>query len=252
MIRTILVVAIIVLFLILSLPLLLFEFLLGKKDPVRRDAQCRRIVVWVFRVILFFSGTQVKAEGLEHVPQDQAVLFVGNHRSYFDIVTTYTLMKRTTGYVAKAEMEKIPLLASWMRQISCLFLNRRDPRAGLKTILDAIAQIKSGRSVFIFPEGTRAETAKPEELLAFHEGSMKIAEKTGCPVVPVAIYGSDHVLEQHMPFMKAAEVVIRFGAPIDLKKDLPDAYKRKAGAYLQAQIRDMLSEMAAEHPEIRY
>lgn len=251
MLRLIVVAILVILFLVLSLPVLAYKRWLGKRDPKRQDKMAQVIIRWIFGVLLKVAGVQLQLEGTEHIPADRSVLFVGNHRSYFDIVTSYTAMKQPTGYVAKAEMEKIPLLSAWMREISCLFLNRTDIKEGLKTILAAIAQVKAGKSVFIFPEGTRNKNAAPEELLEFHEGSMKIAEKAGCPVIPVAIYGSDHIFEQQFPLIRSAKVVIRFGAPVDIKA-LPAEYKRRAGAYLQAEIKNMLSAIRAEHPEISY
>lgn len=79
------------------------------------------MIQWIFGVLLFVSGTKVKAEGLENIPKDRAVLYVGNHRSYFDIITSYRLLPGITGYVAKKEMANIPLLRLWMRYIHCLF-----------------------------------------------------------------------------------------------------------------------------------
>mgnify|MGYP002712102285 CR=1 FL=1 len=90
-------------------------------------------------MLLFVSGTKVKAEGLENIPKDRAVLYVGNHRSYFDIITSYRLLPGITGYVAKKEMAKIPLLRLWMRYIHCLFLDRSNVKEGLKTILAGVS-----------------------------------------------------------------------------------------------------------------
>ena len=84
---------------------------------------------------------------------DEPVLYVGNHRSFFDILLTYSRCKRLTGYIAKKEMEKVPLLSIWMRFVYCLFLDRENPKEGLKTILKAIEYIKKGISICIFPEG---------------------------------------------------------------------------------------------------
>ena len=131
MIRFLLVAICVVGFLILSIPVLIFEWLLGKKNPEAKDRHCRIIVQTVFRVILFISGTRLVVEGAENIPEEEPVLFVGNHRSYFDIVTTYTVMKRKTGYIAKKEILRYPLLNLWMLNIGCLFLDRKDLKAGL-------------------------------------------------------------------------------------------------------------------------
>ena len=115
---------------------------------------------WGFKIILKITGVKVTVIGEENVP-DEPVLFIGNHRSFFDILLTYSRCKRLTGYVAKDSMEKIPLLSTWMRYLYCLFLNRENPKEGLKTILQAIEYVKKGISICIFPEGTRN---KGEEL----------------------------------------------------------------------------------------
>ena len=76
--------------------------------------------------ILWLTGVEVTVIGEELVPTDEAVLYIGNHRSFFDILLTYTRCPRLTGYIAKAEMEKIPLLSNWMHYLHCLFLDRKD------------------------------------------------------------------------------------------------------------------------------
>lgn len=70
------------------------------------------------------------------------MLYVGNHRSYFDILLTSVRAPRPTGYVAKIEMLRYPLLRNWMRNIRCTFLDRKDVK-GMKTILDNIALLKT-------------------------------------------------------------------------------------------------------------
>ncbi|MDO4264975.1 MAG: lysophospholipid acyltransferase family protein [Eubacteriales bacterium] len=248
MLRGLLVLLVLILFLVVGSPLLLFEYLLSKRNPTLSDRQSQKIVCFMFRLIIWISGIRLTVEGREHIPADSAVLFVGNHRSYFDIVTSYTVMRKKTGYIAKKEMEGIPLLKQWMDRIGCLFLDRKDIRAGLKTILQAISDIKAGTSLVIFPEGTRNRNESVTDLLEFKEGSLKIAEKSGCPVIPMAILGSADVFEKHMPFIRPADVVIRFGAPVDVKA-LPEEYKKKPALFLQKEIGAMLTEMEKRHPE---
>ena len=138
MIRFIFVAATVILFLILSIPLMLVEFLIGKKNRHLRDVQSLAVIQCVFRLILTMAGEKITVKGRENVPTDQAVLYVGNHRSYFDILVGYVTVPSLTGFVAKKEMEKIPLLSSWMKLVNCLFLDRVNLKEGLKTILAGI------------------------------------------------------------------------------------------------------------------
>ena len=164
--------------------------------------------------------------GQEKVPTDRAVLYVGNHRSYFDILLTSVRAPRPTGYVAKIEMLRYPLLRNWMRNIRCTFLDRKDVKKGMKTILDNIALLKKGISVCVFPEGTRNRTSA--SLLEFHDGSLKMAEKSGCPIVPMAINNSGAIFEDHLPKIVKSHVVIEYCDPIYME-DLSKEEKRFIG-----------------------
>lgn len=238
MIRTILFLLFAIAFLILGLPVLGAEWLLRKVWKRGADLSTLRIVQWGLRTLERISGPEVIVRGMEHIPTDQAVLYIGNHRSYFDIVLSYSRCPGLTGYISKDLLEKVPILRAWMRRVYCLFLNREDPRQGLKTILTAIEYVKSGVSIFIFPEGTRAKT---DEMLPFKEGSFKVATKTGCPIIPVAFTNTSAIFEDHVPFIRKARVVITYGEPI-LPSELAPEQKKHIGAYVQGIIADMLKE----------
>ena len=101
----------------------------------------------------------------------------------------------------------------------------------MKTILNGIENIKEGYSMFIAPEGTRNHE---EEMLPFKEGSFKMAHKTNCPVIPVAISGSDDLFENSFPWVKKAITVIEYGKPIYL--DTLSAEERKVLGVLSREI----------------
>ena len=124
MLRFLLTSSFVILFLIFTTPVLLVEWVIGKYNPDLKNRCAQAMVQWAFRGCSVLSGARVDVIGRENIPQEGAVLYVGNHSSYFDIVLTYLCFPRPTGYVAKAEMEKIPLLSAWMRNIHCLFLDR--------------------------------------------------------------------------------------------------------------------------------
>ena len=241
MIRFILVILTAFLYLILSIPVLLVLLLIRKKKPEVCDKVSRALIRWIFRVILFFAGTKITVEGQENIPKDRAVLYIGNHRSYFDIVLTYSRCPIRTGYIAKKEMEHYPLLSNWMRYLHCLFLDRKDIKQGLKTILTAIEKVKSGISICIFPEGTRNANADELELLPFHEGSFKIASKSGCAIIPIAMNNTAEIFEAHMPKIKSTHVVLEYGKPIYVK-ELSREDQKHLGVYTQNVIHEMLEK----------
>ena len=141
------------------------------------------------RGILKVTGVSLSVEGLENIPKDTPCVFVGNHRSYYDIPLLLASLDKPHGILAKEELEKIPLLNRWMKLLGCVFVQRDDLRASVRALNDATSIVESGKSFVIFPEGTRY---KGEEGGAgeFKAGAFRIAVKTGAPVVPVAITGA--------------------------------------------------------------
>lgn len=235
MLRFIAVVIFVVSFLVLSIPIMFVEWIIGKFHMDVKSRSSLAIVNWAFRCVIVISGAKVIALGEENIPKDSAVLYVGNHRSFYDIILTYVRVPRLTGYVAKKEMLKVPLLSIWMKYLHCLFLDRDNIKEGLKTILEAIEKIKSGISICIFPEGTRNKTA--DTFLPFHEGSFKIAEKSGAPIIPMTIVNSAAIFEDHLPKIKRATVVIEYGKPIYVN-ELPKEEKKAIGAKVQGIIEE--------------
>ena len=235
MIRFLLVATFVILFLVLSIPLLFIEWIIGKFNMDLKNKSSLAIVNWAFRVCLFLAGTSVTVIGEENVPKDVPVLYIGNHRSYFDILITYIRVPRPTGYIAKKEMLRYPLLSNWMKNLHCLFLDRKDIKQGLKTILTAIEKVKSGISICIFPEGTRNRVN--DTFMEFHEGSFKIAEKTGCPIIPMSINNSAQIFEDHIPKIKKAHVVLEYGKPI-YPAELSKEERKHLGVYTQNIIKE--------------
>ena len=218
----------------------------GQVDPVAVEEESTQRVRAIFKKLLKMAGVTVEVRGFENIPQDRPVLYVGNHRSYFDILVGYTTAPGLLGFVAKKEMEKIPLLSKWMLNVNCLFLDRDNIKEGLKTILAGIEKIRRGVSVWIFPEGTRNKNEQLSNLLPFKEGSLKIAEKSGCPVVPVAIKGTADVFEKHIPCIRPSHVIIEFGKPF-IVKELDPENRKFVGAYTREKIVGMLSELEKEN-----
>ena len=241
MIRLIFVALFVVLFLIIGIPVLGIEWLIGKVSKKTMDYSSLRLVQWAFKMIIKLAGIELTVIGEENISEGP-VLYIGNHRSFFDIVITYARCKNLTGYIAKKEMLSIPLLRTWMKRLYCLFLDRENPKEGLKTILQAIDYVKNGISICIFPEGTRN---KGEELslLPFKEGAFKIATKTGCPIVPISMNNTAEIFENHFPKIKKTHVVLEYGTPIypnELDKDV----KKHIGSYVENIVNETIHKNA--------
>lgn len=131
-------------------------------------------------------GTRRQLVGAEKIPTDRPFLFVCNHRSAFDPITTLALFKKTQMcFVCKPEVMKVPVLGAAMRHAGFFPIDRENPRNAVTAIKHGAEIIKEqGRSIGIYPEGTRSKTG---DLLPFHGGSFKIAKMAACPVVVASI-----------------------------------------------------------------
>ena len=106
---------------------------------------------------------------------------LGTIKSTMDIPILYSTAPQTMAFVAKKEMEKIPLLGYWMKERGCVFIDRDNARNSLKAINQAIENLKLGHSMAIFPEGTRSRGPQVGD---FKTGSLRIAMKSGVKVIP--------------------------------------------------------------------
>ena len=244
--RTILVVLFVFFYLLFGMVYTFFEWLWVKIKPsgkYRSDLRQLRNVQWAFRVVLFLSGTKAHIQGEDNIPTEEPVLYIGNHRSFYDVILTYTRCPGLTGYISKDSIERVPMLRVFMRRLHCLFIDRDDMKQSLKVILAAIEEVKSGVSICIFPEGTRnKDKDHPDSLLPFKEGSFKIAQKTGCKIVPFAVKGTNTVFEDHLPWIHKQKVELIYGEPFTVK-DIPEEYKKTPGAYAEMQVQKLLSQI---------
>ena len=241
--RTILTFGFIILYLLVGYIPLGFFWLYGKfVNQEKADLIQLRMIQWVFKVLHVLAGIDLTVIGEENVPKDEPVLYVANHRSMVDIVITYARCPGLTGFVAKDVVNKVPALRAWMKRLHCEFLNREDVKEGLNTILSCIDKVKRGISIFIFPEGTRNKNKDDStDILEFKDGSFKVASKTGCKIVPIAITGSNKIFEDHAPFIRGAKVILEYGKPVTYK-ELDKEDQKHVGTYFQNQIQEMLKK----------
>ncbi len=230
---------------ILSIPLLLMECVIRKIDQKTAAAFALRVVRIAFHFGMFLSGCQKEVIGIENIPADTPVMFAANHRSFYDIILAYAVLASAgvqAAFVSKIELKRVPMIAQWMYFLNCLFMDRGDMKQNMGVILNAIALIKEGYSIYIAPEGTRNAT---DTLLPFKEGSMKIATKTNAPIVPVCIKNTENILENHLPWVRGGHISIEFGKPVYMDT-LEKEEKKHIGSHIQQMVQEMYDKKEIE------
>lgn len=150
-----------------------------------------------YKYLLSTARVKLFVTGADKVP-DGAFLLVSNHLSRFDnMVHSAVLSKKKIVYISKPSNFKIPIARRFMKRNCYLPIDRENARNAIVTIKKAQGFIKNGEaSVGIFPEGSRS---KDFELHDFKPGSLRIAVKTGCPIVVASIWGTQNICRR-FPF----------------------------------------------------
>lgn len=239
MVRLVLVAIFLLLFFIVGIVLSAILLVIGVFNRKVRDYIAYYIVKGAFKWILFVSGTKVIVKGRENIPKDEAVLYVANHRSFFDIVVGYSVIPPRCGFISKKEIKKVFPLSVWMYFMRCVFLDRSSIEAAVRMVNTGVSRIKSGISIFIFPEGTRAKS--DDDMIDFKEGSFKMAKKAKCKVIPIAFNNTSAVFEQQFPRIKKATVCMEFGKPIDIDL-LSKEEKKSLSTYAQNIVKEMVDK----------
>ncbi len=193
--------------------------------------------VWGRKIMEKFHVT-LNVSGLENVPEG-SVLFVSNHQGYADIPIFFAAMPaKQMGFIAKTSLGKIPVFGEWIRDIRSIFIEREDTRSSIKTFEEGISLLKQGFSLVIFPEGTRS---KGPHMGEFKKGSLRLAVKSGVPVVPVTISGSYHMYEEK-GYIQSAKIDFHIHQAIETK-GLPKSEANNLAEKVELIIKTKLEEL---------
>ena len=239
MLRTVLWFAYFWLFQLASTIFLLAHMLLGLLGAKRKQAA---LLEWLTRFwarqMLAAAGAKIEVSGLENLPERGGVLFVANHQGAFDIPLLIGYIPGVKGFVSKKENFRLPIVSSWMKKLHCVILDRKDLRQSVQAIAQGVRDLKSGRSLVIFPEGTRSKSGT---LQRFKEGSFKLATRSGAAVVPLTIDGSYRLLEDNHGRIKPGTIKLHIHPPLILT-DMPDGQKYDPADLLRGIIASRLAE----------
>jgi 1-acyl-sn-glycerol-3-phosphate acyltransferase len=175
------------------------------------DASEKVLRNWA-RLFLWIAGARVVAQHDAAIDPSKSYVFVSNHTSNLDAPAILSVMDRPMRFIAKRELQRIPVFGWAARRMGHVFIDRKNSQESARAIRGRIARGLSGMSLFFFAEGTRSTT---EELLPFKKGAAVAALETGLDCVPIAVAGARDVLKpKGLSVFRPGPVAVVFGAPI--------------------------------------
>ena len=183
--------------------------------------------------LIDMAGIKFVVKGKENIPENEPIIYTPNHSGVFDFPAVILNTPKPCAFISKKEAQKLPIVHKWMWLMDCVFIARKNKRAAHGSLQEAIELVRNGRSMVIFPEGTRS---KDGQLGVFKGGAMKIAMETGAKVVPVLIEGTRERLEATGNIVPGT-IYVTFLPAIETKGLSRDDFKR-----MPAAIRQMISD----------
>lgn len=170
---------------------------------------------------------------IDQLNLDDGIVFVSNHQSNIDIPAIVVGLNMPVGFVAKKEMESWPFYSTWMKLSNCIFLDRSNPREGIKSIKKAVNIVKDGYPTVIFPEGERSIDGKVKK---FKKGSFKLALDADGIIIPLTIDGTFSVQKRgEKKINSKKKVKLTVGKPLKLK-EMDKNLKNTLSDYVQKTI----------------
>lgn len=169
----------------------------------------------IARLGLRAAGIRIVIHGMEHIPSGTPCIFMANHVSNLDPPVLLPLIPGHTSVLLKSSLMRIPILGTAMRMGKFVPVERGSTREAARRSVNAAAEaVRSGLHLVVFPEGTRSRDG---HLAALKKGPFFLAEQTGAPIVPVAIAGTERLLQKGSAAIRPGVVTLTYLPPIDPK-----------------------------------
>jgi 1-acyl-sn-glycerol-3-phosphate acyltransferase len=183
-----------------------------------------------------FGFSDLVVEGEENFPKDSPFILMMNHQSMADIMIAWMIAPVSVRFIAKRQLLYVPVIGWAMALYNMVPIDRGNARAALKALKKAARILKNGISIATFPEGTRT---KDGTIGPFKKGVFLLAEKSGVPIVPVALEGAGVFAPRKGWNPRPVTMRVKVGAPIPTDGDLTrDALIKK--------VRDTIIDMHLE------
>jgi len=209
--------------LLLTVPFLWSALALGPKG-----SWVNRVVGQLTRLLFKLSGSPVTVLGLDNLKDVNAAVYVANHASYLDALLMMSILPLEVRFAAKSRLASYPVLGTALRKGGHILIEKSDLSKQIEGASDVIRPLQTGKSLFMFPEGTFVATSG---LLPFRLGAFRAAVETGCPIVPVAIRGTRQLFPADTLLLRRTSIVITIGTPLAPKgTDWPEIVRLRDAA----------------------
>lgn len=164
------------------------------------------------RLWCILAGVKVDVRGRSNIDAPTSYVFVANHQGAYDIFSIYGYLHHDFRWMMKQSLRRIPLVGFSCAVSGQIFVDNSTPSAIRRTMQTAERQLSEGRSVVVFPEGSRTPDGK---LHAFKRGAYTLAVEFGLPVVPVTIDGAYRVMPRTAWLPRPGHITLTIHRPIE-------------------------------------
>jgi len=195
------------------------------------------------RTIYWGALSRRRAAGFEVLEWDQPAILMANHESYLDVPAIIASSPVPLRFVARKEVFKTPIMGQAMWVTGQIAIDRSNREQAIASLSAAAKRIASGRTVLVFPEGTRSANG---ELGPFKKGGFMLALESGAPIIPVGLSGTRDLVPRGSWMYQPSRVGVVMGDPIETRDMTLD--DREA---LIEQVRDAIGRARSQAEQIR-
>lgn len=227
-------------------PLIVAAILLAAPFLGPRRAFWRIAPFWA-RLVFALCGSDTLVLGWDELPEEirserQSVIFMSNHESNLDPPVLISAIPIPAVYLAKKEVKWMAPVGWAAMAAGTIFIDRSNRERAIQSLHRAAAEIRGGKSVVIFPEGTRSRTG---DLGPFKKGGFVMAAEAEVPIVPLATVGGHRMLPPGKVHIRPGRYVVAFGQPVD-----PKAFPNRDALIAEVRARIIaLREQAMREPQ---
>lgn len=168
--------------------------------------------IWA-KLLLKISNVTGDVIGAGNVLTDRPQIFMANHQSGFDILIVRAFLPGQMRWIAKKELFKIPVFGAALRRTGAVEIDRQNRTKAIISLEDAARQIREGKSVMTFPEGTRSRNGQVKK---FKKGVFYLALAAGVPIVPISIVGSGEIMPKRSLRIQPGRIKMIIGKPVEV------------------------------------